>query len=107
MAVAKASSAHNLLISALESQKLDWSAITPVYLAPADAASAFARGSVDAWSTWDPFFAIAELKQKARALPVDRAATAQNSFFLINRDFAAKHPDVVEGINSAVATATA
>jgi sulfonate transport system substrate-binding protein len=107
VAVAKASSAHNLLISALESQKLDWSAITPVYLAPADAVAAFARGSVDAWSIWDPFFAIAELKHKARALPVDRAATAQNSFFLVNRNFAAKHPDVVGAINSAVAAATA
>jgi sulfonate transport system substrate-binding protein len=107
VAVAKASSAHNLLISALESQKLDWSAITPVYLAPADAAAAFARGAVDAWSIWDPFLAIAELKQKARALPIDPAAASQNSFFLVNGDFAREHPDLVGAINSAIAIATA
>ncbi len=106
VAVAKASSAHNLLIAALESVKLPWSAITPVYLAPPDAAAAFVRGAVDAWSIWDPFFAIAELKQKARALPLDVSVSAQNSFFLVNGDFAAKHPDVVATINGAVATAT-
>jgi aliphatic sulfonates family ABC transporter substrate-binding protein len=106
VAVAKASSAHNLLVAALESVKVPWTAITPVYLAPPDAASAFARGAVDAWSIWDPFFAIAELKQKARALPLDRKVSAQNSFFLVNAGFAAKHPDVVATINGAIATAT-
>jgi sulfonate transport system substrate-binding protein len=106
VAVAKASSAHNLLVAALESVKLPWTAITPVYLAPPDAASAFARGAVDAWSIWDPFFAIAELKQKARALPLDRTVTTQNSFFLVNGGFAAKHPDVVAAINGAVGKAT-
>jgi sulfonate transport system substrate-binding protein len=106
VAVAKASSAHNLLVAALESVKLPWSAITPVYLAPPDAAAAFVRGAVDAWSIWDPFFAIAELKQKARALPLDRSVSAQNSFFLVNGDFAAKHPDVVATINGAISTAT-
>jgi aliphatic sulfonates family ABC transporter substrate-binding protein len=106
VAVAKASSAHNLVVAALESTKVPWTAITPVYLAPPDAASAFARGAVDAWSIWDPFFAIAELKQKARALPLDRKVSAQNSFFLVNAGFAAKHPDVVATINGAIATAT-
>jgi sulfonate transport system substrate-binding protein len=106
IAVAKASSAHNLLVAALESVGLPWGDITPVYLAPPDAGAAFVRGAVDAWSIWDPFLAIAELKQKARALPLDRAISAQNSFFLVNGDFAAKHPDVVATINGAVATAT-
>ena len=90
----------------MKASKLPWSEITPVYLAPPDAAAAFVRGAVDAWSIWDPFLAIAELKQKARALPLDRSVSAQNSFFLVNGDFAAKHPDVVAAINGAVATAT-
>jgi sulfonate transport system substrate-binding protein len=106
VAVAKGSSAHNLLVTALESAKISWSDITPVYLAPADAASAFARGAVDAWSIWDPFFAIAELRQKARALPLDPKVSEQDSFFLVNGAFAAKHPDVVTTINQAIATAT-
>ena len=81
IAVAKASSAHNLLVAALESVKLPWSDITPVYLAPPDAAAAFVRGAVDAWSIWDPFLAIAELKQKARALPLDRASARRTHSF--------------------------
>jgi sulfonate transport system substrate-binding protein len=90
VAVAKGSSAHNLLISALERANLSWSEVTPVYLAP---------GAVDAWSIWDPFYAIAELKQKAWALPIDPKATIQNSFFLANRDFLVAHADVVSAIN--------
>jgi hypothetical protein len=101
--VAKGSSAHNLLVTALEDANIAWSDITPVYLAPADAASAFARGSIDAWSIWDPFYAIAELKQNARALPIDLKKTAQNSFFLANRDFLASHADIVSAINEEIA----
>jgi aliphatic sulfonates family ABC transporter substrate-binding protein len=107
VAVAKGSSAHNLLVAATESAGLAWSDIIPIYLAPADAASAFSRGAVDAWSIWDPFFAIAELKQNARPLPVDLDVSRQNSFFLANTDFLAAHANVVTAINQEVAAATA
>ena len=106
--VAKGSSAHNLLVvRAGERRTSPGARSTPVYLAPADAASAFARGAIDAWSIWDPFFAIAELKQKARPLPIDPKATMQNSFFLANRDFLANHADIVAAINEEIAKATA
>jgi aliphatic sulfonates family ABC transporter substrate-binding protein len=104
--VAKGSSAHNLLVSALESESIAWSEIQPVYLAPADAAAAFSRGAIDAWSIWDPFYAIAELRQKARPLSIDPKATIQNSYFLANRDFLSKHADVVGAINEEFAKAT-
>jgi aliphatic sulfonates family ABC transporter substrate-binding protein len=107
IAVAKGSSAHDLLVAALESANVPWSSITPVYLAPADAAAAFSRGAVDAWSIWDPFYAIAEIKQKARPLPIDPKISQQNSFFLANSDFIAQHGDVVTAISAAIATATA
>lgn len=100
--VAKASSAHNLLIASLETARLGWGDITPVYLAPADAAAAFSRGAIDAWSIWDPYLAIAELNANARQLELDRAATAQNSFFLANSDFVAKYPDIVRGVNEEI-----
>ena len=89
-----------------QEREIAWTDIEPVYLAPADAASAFSRGAIDAWSIWDPFFAIAELKQKARPLPIDPKATVQNSFFLANRDFLAKHADVVAAVNEEIAKAT-
>lgn len=106
VAVAKGSSAHDLLVGALESAHVPWSAITPVYLAPADAAAAFARGAVDAWSIWDPFYAIAELKLKARPLPIDPKIATQNSFFLANSDFLAHHAAAVAAINEEIAKAT-
>ena len=104
--VAKGSSGHSLLVAALESASLPWSDITPVYLAPADAAAAFARGAIEAWSIWDPFLALSELKQNARALPVDEKVAAQNSFFLVNRGFAAEHGDAVTAINEEIGKAT-
>jgi len=104
--VARGSSAHNLLVSALEAADIPWSAIEPVYLAPADAASAFGRGSIDAWSIWDPFYAIAELRQNARPLPIDAKANIQNSYFLANSDFLKDHADIVSEINAEVAKAT-
>ncbi len=107
IAVAKGSSAHDLLVAALESEQIAWSDLTPVYLAPADAASAFSRGSVDAWSIWDPFYAIAEIRQKARPLPIDPQVSEQNSFFLANSTFIAQHADIVSAINATIATATA
>lgn len=103
--VAKASSAHNLLVAALESANIAWSEVTPIYLAPADASAAFSRGAIDAWSIWDPFLAVAELKQNARALPLDPKDTVQNSFFLVNRSFAAEHGDIVTAINEEVGKA--
>ena len=81
--------------------------VTPVYLAPADAASAFGRDVVDAWSIWDPFYAIVELRRNARPLPIDPRAAVQNSLFLANRDFLAAHPDIVAAINKEVASAPA
>jgi ABC-type nitrate/sulfonate/bicarbonate transport system substrate-binding protein len=105
--VAKASSAHNLLIAALEAERLSLDQITVAYLAPADAAAAYAKGAIDAWSIWDPYYAIAEQSSRgARALPINAEKTAQNSFFLANREFALKNPQIVAAINEEIAHAT-
>jgi len=103
--VAKASSAHNLLISTLEIADLKWEDVTPVYLAPADAAAAFTRGAIDAWSIWDPYLAIAELNADARQIEIDADAAIQNSFFLANADFAVRYPAIVCDINDEIARA--
>ena len=95
VAFTKGSSAHNVVIAALEKAGLTYADITPAYLSPADAGAAFARDSVDAWAVWDPFFAIAEKSQGARVL-VNAADVAKTfSFYLANRDFAARHPKIV------------
>src|SRR5215207_926433 len=68
VAFTKGSSSHNVTVEVLKSAGLGYADVTPVYLSPADAAAAFARGSVDAWTIWDPFFALAEKNQRARVL---------------------------------------
>ena len=88
VAFAKASSAHNLTIAALEKAGLSYADIEPVTLAPADAAAAFARGSIDAWTIWDPYFAIAEAGEGVRVLARATDIAPQNNFFLASRPFA-------------------
>jgi sulfonate transport system substrate-binding protein len=102
----KGSSAHNVVIAALEKAGLTYSDITPVYLSPPDASAAFARGSIDAWAIWDPYFAAAEKRQGARVLVQARDIVETNSFFLANRGIAARHPQVVrEAIDALAETA--
>jgi sulfonate transport system substrate-binding protein len=95
VAVGKGTSAHNLLIAALEKNGLALGDIEVVYLPPADAAAAFASDKVDAWSIWDPFLAIAETNYKPKALVRSPEVLNVNTYFLSNRDFAAANPAVV------------
>lgn len=95
VAFAKGSSAHNLTIAALESAGLSYRDIEPVILAPADAAAAFARGAVDAWTVWDPYFAIAERGEGVRVLVQAADVVPTNNFFLANKAFAAARPEVL------------
>lgn len=88
VAFAKASSAHNLTVAALEKAGLTYADIEPVTLAPADAAAAFSRGSIDAWTIWDPYYAIAEAGDGVRVLATATGIARQNTFFLASRSFA-------------------
>ncbi|WP_342363103.1 sulfonate ABC transporter substrate-binding protein [Terrarubrum flagellatum] len=100
---AKASSSHNLTIAAIEKAGFGYGDFTPVYLPPADARAAFERGSLDAWVIWDPFFALAETLPGVRVLSTAKGIVAQNSFYLANREFTGKHPDIVAAVNEELA----
>ena len=94
----KGSSAHNIVVQTLEKAGLTYADITPVYLTPPDAGPAFANGSIDAWSIWDPYFAIGETRQNGRILVNASDITKTNSFYIANRDFAGKHGQVLQQI---------
>ncbi|SHL26401.1 sulfonate transport system substrate-binding protein [Bradyrhizobium lablabi] len=104
IAFGKGSSAHNLLVAALEKAGLAWSDITPAPLAPADATAAFVKGSVDAWSIWDPYLALAELKENARVIAFDKDIHKPNAFYIASSDFVAKYPDLVARLNQVFAS---
>jgi sulfonate transport system substrate-binding protein len=106
VAFGKASSAHSLLLVALEKQGIAASDIEPVYLAPADASAAFTRGSVDAWSIWDPFLAAAEKQQPVRIIASSSNTLPAQSFYLANRAFTDKNPQIVTKVTNALAEAT-
>lgn len=102
----KGSSAHNTTVAALEKAGIPYADITPVYLAPADAAAAFAQGSLDAWTIWDPYLALAERDRGARILAFAKDVHTTNSFVLANRGFTVRHPEVVEKLNQIFAQET-
>ena len=95
VAFGKGSSAHNLLVAALEKAGLSYGDISPAPLAPADATAAFLKGSVDAWSIWDPYLALAELKENARVIVFDKDVHKPNAFYIAGSDFVDKHPALV------------
>jgi len=94
----KGSSAHNTTVAALENAGLTYADVTPVYLTPPDAGPAFANGSIDAWTIWDPYFAIGETKQNGRVLVNASEVTKSNSFYIANRGFARDHGPVLQQI---------
>lgn len=104
VAFGKGSSAHNLLVAALEKAGLAWSEITPAPLAPADATAAFVKGSVDAWSIWDPYLALAELKENARVIAFDKDVHKPNAFYIAGSDFVEKYPSLVARLNAVFAS---
>ncbi|MDB5582556.1 MAG: putative transporter substrate-binding protein [Bradyrhizobium sp.] len=104
IAFGKGSSAHNLLVAALEKGGLAWSDITSAALAPADATAAFVQGSVDAWSIWDPYLSLAELKEGARVIAFDKDVHKPNAFYIASSVFAEKYPSVLARLNAAFAS---
>src|ERR1700722_17848378 len=92
------SSAHNLVVQTLEKAGLIYADITPVYLTPPDAGPAFANGSIDAWSVWDPYLAIGEVRQNGRILVNASEITKTNSFYVANRAFAKSQGPLLQQI---------
>jgi len=98
VALQKGSSAHYLLVRAVEKAGLQWSDIQPIYLTPADARAAFERKSVDAWAIWDPFFAATELAIQPRVLATGRGLSNNNSFYLASKPFATQYPAAIAAL---------
>jgi sulfonate transport system substrate-binding protein len=103
----KGSSAHNVVVMALDKAGLQYSDITPVYLSPPDGAAAFARDAIDAWAVWDPYFAIGEVRGGGRVLVNASEIGKTNSFYIANRDFAAHAPQFVSGVIGVLAQTAA
>ena len=66
IATGRGSIGHQLILAALESKGWKASDVQIVFLAPSDAKVAYTQGSVDAWSTWEPYVSQEEVLFKSR-----------------------------------------
>lgn len=106
VAFSRGSSAHNFLLMVLEKAGLAYDQIQPVALGPADASAAFQRGAVDAWSIWDPYFALFESRPGVRVLCTNKDIGPQNTFIMASRGFATANPAITGHVVEAlIATA--
>jgi sulfonate transport system substrate-binding protein len=101
--VQRGSGSHYLLVANLARAGLTISDVEVAYLQPQDARPAFDRGALDAWVVWDPFLAQTEVDVGARVLADGSNGTSTyNRYYLVDRDYAAKHPDVVKAVYEAL-----
>jgi sulfonate transport system substrate-binding protein len=80
IATNRGSIGHYVALKALASANLKPDAGTFRFLAPADAKLALTQGAVDAWSTWEPYTAMAETAGHARVLVNGRGLSSGLSF---------------------------
>ena len=66
IATGRGSIGHQLILAALEARGWKTSDVQIVFLAPSDAKVAYSQGSVDAWSTWEPYVSQEEVLFQSR-----------------------------------------
>lgn len=80
IATGRGSIGHYVALKALASAGLSEKDVEFRFLGPVDAKVALANGSVDAWATWEPYTALAELSGQGRVLVNGRGLSSGNSF---------------------------
>ena len=98
LAFKRGSSAHNITVKVLRKGGLTLDDVTQLDLAPPDAAAPFKNGSIDAWSIWDPYTAIAQNDPQTRVLTTAEGIVDSWSYFLANTDFTEANGDLVPEI---------
>ena len=68
IATGRGSIGHQLILAALEARGWSPGDVQIVFLAPSDAKVASTQGSVDAWSTWEPYVSQEEVLFQSRRL---------------------------------------
>ena len=80
IATGRGSIGHFLALKALDQAGLSDKDVEFRFLGPVEAKIALANGAVDAWSTWEPYTALAELSGQGRVLVNGRGLSSGNSF---------------------------
>ncbi|WP_168582620.1 ABC transporter substrate-binding protein [Gephyromycinifex aptenodytis] len=69
--------------------------VTPVYLSPPDAASAFASNAVDAWATWDQYLASAQLSGGTVVALAKEVQARNHTVHITTHAFADEQPQLL------------
>ncbi|GGF44652.1 hypothetical protein GCM10011611_58850 [Aliidongia dinghuensis] len=80
IATGRGSIGHYLVLAALKSAHLSPADVTLLFLSPSDAKTALATGSVDAWSTWEPYTSVEELTDHAKLVVDGRGLSSGLSY---------------------------
>jgi sulfonate transport system substrate-binding protein len=86
IATGRGSIGHQLVLAALEQKGWTTDDIKLVFLAPSDAKVAYSQGSVDAWSTWEPYVSQEEVLFKSRRIITGEGLTPGLSFQVATPD---------------------
>ncbi len=89
----KGSSAHYLLLQTLQAANIPVDQVQVISLSPADARGALEQGSVDAWSIWDPFLAVAQQSDTVRSLKVGHE---RRNYLLASQQFTQSQPTLLK-----------
>lgn len=92
-----------LLHRAFEDAGLDISKVDLVDIGSNESTAAFTSGQVDAWATYDQYFASAQAVDGARVIASgDQIDSLNWSIHFVNRDFYEAHPDAVKAAYDAL-----
>jgi sulfonate transport system substrate-binding protein len=86
IATGRGSIGHQLILAALESRGWSASDVQVVFLAPSDAKVAYSQGSVDAWSTWEPYVSQEEVLFQSRRVMTGEGITPGIGFQVASPD---------------------
>lgn len=95
IAYTKGSAAEFALAAGLKQVGLGLKDIQAANLAPGDAQTALANGSVDGWVIWDPFFTLAQIRGGAREVPLPASGLNTTAFYIASGDFVRNRTDVL------------
>jgi sulfonate transport system substrate-binding protein len=105
IATGRGSIGHQLVLAALESKRWTTNDVQLVFLSPSDAKIAYSQGSVDAWSTWEPYVSQEEVLFRSRRIMTGEGLTPGLSFQVATptaiRDKRAELEDFVRRLTAA------
>ncbi|RUN75948.1 aliphatic sulfonate ABC transporter substrate-binding protein [Sphingomonas sp. TF3] len=96
VAYTKGSASEYAIASALGRVGLTLADIVSVNLAPGDAQTALANGSIDAWLTWDPYFTLALARSNAREIALPPSDLRTVALYVASGKFTRDRTDVLK-----------